>query len=197
MAYIFQQIANKAKAQKVPPNATFAARQWYRSAAQQVTSVNRNKLMTDKDNVVSQITMNDIGKMYMFFYDPKTKETLPYYDQFPLVFPIGMQEGGFLGLNLHYLEPVLRAKLMDALYTTKSSNKYNDKTKLSLSYELLNGASRFKYFAPCLKRYLWDHVQGKYLNVEEQYWDTALMLPTEKFAKANKQKVWAESAKKV
>ena len=26
-----------------------------------------------------------MGKMYMFFYDPKLRETLPYYDAFPLV----------------------------------------------------------------------------------------------------------------
>ena len=27
------------------------------------------------------------GNLYMYVYDPKTKEELPYYDRFPLVFP--------------------------------------------------------------------------------------------------------------
>lgn len=197
MAYIFQTITNKGKAANIQPNISSDARSWYRTAAQNISSVSAPRLMTDKKNIVGSITVQDIGKMYMFFYDPKTKNQLPYYDKFPLVFPIGFKEGGFLGINLHYLPPVLRAKLMDALYSTASNNKYNDQTKLRITYETLNGASRFKYFAPCLKHYLWDHVQGSFLNVEVQNWDTALMLPTERFAKANKDKVWKDSQNKV
>ena len=29
-----------------------------------------------------------LGRLNMFFYDPKYKKTLPYYDTFPLVLPI-------------------------------------------------------------------------------------------------------------
>ena len=28
------------------------------------------------------------GRLNMFFYDPKLKKTLPYYDKFPLVLPL-------------------------------------------------------------------------------------------------------------
>jgi hypothetical protein len=196
-AYIFQTIANKASAGRVPPNATWAARQWYRNAAKDVASVSAPRMMTDKENIKKQITVNDIGKMFMFFYDPKLKEVLPYYDKFPLVFPIEFKSDGFLGINLHYLPPMLRAKLMDALYNTINNNKSDDNTRLRLSYQLLSGASRFQYFKPCLKRYLWSHVQSGFLNVQLQYWDTALMLPTERFSGANKTTIWADSSKKV
>lgn len=198
-AYIFQSIAQKGKAEKISPNATTSARTWYRQQAAALTSrnVNKNRMMNDKQNIVSSISADDIGKMYMFFYDPKHKDTLPYYDIFPLIFPIGFQEGGFLGINLHYLPSYLRAKLMDALYTTASNNKYDDTTKLKLSYSLLNNASKFSAFSPCLKKYLWDHVQGSFLYVEPSNWDTALMLPTERFQKATKSQVFSDSAKKV
>ena len=43
------------------------------------------------------------GRLNMFFYDPKFKSRLPYYDIFPLVLPIEPMKGGFLGLNFHYL----------------------------------------------------------------------------------------------
>jgi hypothetical protein len=198
-AYIFQSIAKKGKAEGVKPNATSSARIWYRQQAAALTSrnVNKNRLMNDKQNIVSSISVDDIGKMYMFFYDPKHKDTLPYYDIFPLIFPIGFQEGGFMGINLHYLPSYLRAQLMDALYTTASNNKYDDTTKLKLSYSLLNNASKFSAFSPCLKKYLWDHVQGSFLYVEPSNWDTALMLPTERFQKATKSQVFSDSAKKV
>ena len=198
-AYIFQTIANKGSAQGISSNATKEARDWYRDAAQKVTNVSAPRLLTDRANIKAKITQQDIGKMYMFFYDALHKDTLPYFDMFPLIFIIGFKEDGFLGINLHYISPLLRARLMDALYTTANNNKYDNTTKLKISYQLLNKASKFKYFSPCVKHYLWSQVVGQYLNVEVQNWDIALMLPTERFAGrgVTKQKVWAESAKKV
>jgi hypothetical protein len=198
-AYIFQSIAKKGKAEGVTPNKTSAARTWYRNQASQLMSrnVNKNRMMNDKANIVNQLSVDDIGKMYMFFYDPKGKATLPYYDIFPLIFPIGFQEGGFLGINLHYLPPYLRAKLMDALYSTANNDKYDNTTKLKISYDMLNSAAKFGPFSACVKRYLWDHVQGNFLYVEPENWDTALMLPLERFQKAPKYQVFNDSMKKV
>ena len=48
------------------------------------------------------------GRLNMFFYDPKLKATLPYYDRFPLVLPLKRFENGFLGINFHYLPIPLR-----------------------------------------------------------------------------------------
>lgn len=198
-AYIFQSIASKGKAEGITPNSTATARTWYRNQAATLTSrnVNRNRMMNDKKNVTPKITAGDIGSMYMFFYDPKHKATLPYYDIFPLIFPIGFQEGGFLGINLHYLPTYLRARLMDALYSTANNDKYDSTTKLKISYDILNGAAKFGPFSACLKKYLWDHVQSQFLYVEPPNWDTALMLPTERFQKATKSQVFGDSIKKV
>jgi hypothetical protein len=129
----------------------------------------------------------------MFSYDPKYKETLPYYDMFPLVFPIDLRKDGFLGINLHYLPPVLRAKLMNAIYQTINNTAYNETTKLKLSYSILSNASKYRYFKPCIKQYLATHVQSSYLNIEPTNWDSALMLPTEQFKKASKEQVWKDS----
>jgi hypothetical protein len=116
---------------------------------------------------------------------------------FPLVFVIGPKPGGFLGMNLHYLPPVLRAKLMDQLYGITNNRKFNDSTKLVVSYELLSNASRFRYFEPCVKHYLLDHVQSKFLKIQPEFWDVALMLPTEKFVKADVDTVWNKSRSQV
>lgn len=193
-AYIFQQISQRGKAEGIDDSVRQRdARTWFRNAAQDVRSVNRNRMLNDKENLVNQIDEKSIGKMYTFFYDPKHKDTLPYYDLFPLIFVVGPAKDGFLGINLHYLPPMLRAKLMDALYQTINNTKYNDTTKLKLSYQILSTASKYRYFKPCLKHYLSDHVQSNYLNIEPRNWDSALMLPTEKFRKASADKVWRES----
>ena len=43
-----------------------------------------------------------------YFYDPKTKQQMKYYDRFPLIMCVQMYNNG-LGLNFHYLPPMLRA----------------------------------------------------------------------------------------
>jgi len=143
-----------------------------------------------KSQAVGRVSM---GRMYFFAYDPKTKKELPYYDRFPLIFPFKKAQGGFMGINLHYLPPRLRAKLMDALYGLVTNKKYDETTRLNLSYRVLNGAARFRFFKPTVKRYLTSQVKSRFIEVNAEQWDMALFLPVEQFSKASKQKVWSDS----
>jgi hypothetical protein len=79
MAYIFSKVAREGKAQGITPNVSRSAREWYRNESSKLFSrnVNANRIMNDRANIVNKISISDIGKMYMFFYDPKHKETLP------------------------------------------------------------------------------------------------------------------------
>ena len=58
------------------------------------------------------------GRMYMFKYMPKMKAQLPYWDMFPvgIVMNAYPDKGYFSMINFHYLPPILRAELMDAIY---------------------------------------------------------------------------------
>jgi len=197
MAYIFQTLANKGSTAGVTQNFSKESISWFRQNAANIRSVNAQKMLTDKSNATKIVTPRDIGKMFMYFYDPKFKEVLPYYDKFPLIFLVNVDSQGFDGINLHYISPQLRARLMDSLYSLLNNTKYDNTTKLKISYQLLNNASKFKYFAPCYKRYLFSHVQSNFINVPVTNWDMAVMLPTERFAKANKSKVFKESLSSV
>lgn len=123
-----------------------------------------------------------IGRMYFFYYDPKLKKTLPVYDRFPLVFPIEMYGDGFLGLNLHYLSVGERAALISRLSEFKSNNKMNSNTRLRLTYDLLASTKKLASLSkPCIKRYLFDHVRSKFIEIEANEWDKAINLPVELF----------------
>ena len=197
-SYIFQQIAKKGYAEGIDDTIRQRdTRTWFRDTASKVKTVNRVKMMNDPDNIKGRINVNDLGRMFMFYYDPKHAKTLPYYDTFPLIFPVDFNTTGFYGINLHYLPPFLRAKLMDAIYSTVSNRKYDDTTKLKISYRILASTAKFKYFRPCFKQYLWSHVRSGFLNIEPRMWDAALMLPSERFKKANKARVWKESEQEV
>lgn len=134
------------------------------------------------------------GKMYSFFYDPKHKKTLPYYDTFPIIFLMDIADKGFYGMNLHYLPPVLRAKMMDALYPYVSNKKFDERTRMKLSYEAMKTASKFKLFQPTIKRYLTSHVKSTFLEIPADKWEIAAFLPTARFKKASNKKVWGDSS---
>jgi hypothetical protein len=178
------------------PARTSEARNWYRNQAKQVnkSTAAGDKLIREagKDRYENRFRL---GHMYMFAYDPKHKDTLPYYDRFPLIFPINTAKGGFLGINMHYLPPPLRAKLMDALYDTITNEKYDETTKLNITYKVLNGASKFKEFKPTIKHYLTEHVRTRLVYINPSEWDIALFLPSASFVGATKTKVYNDSRK--
>jgi hypothetical protein len=168
------------------------ARNWLRAKVKELTPTSR-ALMADRDRLKTNST---IGKMYFYFYDPKTKDTLPYYDRFPLVIPIESYRDGFLGLNLHYIHPKQRLILLDKLSETATNNNFDSKTKLRVSYSYLAGASKAFEATPCIKRYLYSHIQSRFLEISADEWDIAAMLPVETFVGATTSKVYADSRKK-
>lgn len=190
----FNQILANGLRQGLVPGRTQEARDWFRDTAKKINNVSETNMLRSKDALTTQLT---VGKMYMFRYDPKTKEDLPYYDKFPLVFPFAKTPDGFMGINLHYLPYVLRARLMDLLYGYVSNPKLNDTARLKISYNILKAASTNKYIKPCIKRYLGSHLRSQFINIVPVEWDIALFLPVENFQKATKSEVWADSRRMI
>ena len=194
---IFDNILIQGARQGIIPARTVAAREWYRSAAGKLMSNITPGTFEKRTDEARKVSSMEFGYMYAFKYDPKTKNDLPYYDTFPLIFPVRMDSDGFLGINFHYLPPVLRAKLMNALYSTLTNKKYDDTTKVKISYSILQSASKYRYFKPMLKKYLRSHVRSQFLEVQVNEWDIAIFLPTESFRKADTGRVWEESRKQI
>jgi len=194
MSRIFDKLELQAFRAGITPR-TRASREWFRKKAQNMRSIDRDELM--KEEQLKRTGREVVGNMYMFFYDPKHKETLPYYDKFPLVIVVGPAKGGFLGLNLHYLPPVLRAQMLDALMDITSNSKFDNTTRFRATYELLVRTSKLKYFKPCLKHYLNEHVQSKFALVPPPEWEIATFLPTADFQKASRAQVYKDSRKMI
>ena len=139
-----------------------------------------------------------IGKMILFQYDAKHKATLPFWDQFPIGFPIKVYNNGYLMLNLHYLPEQYRANLMDSLYSLLiNKEKLDDKSRLKISYEVLTNNARFRYYQPTIKRYLYNHVKSKWSVIPGDQWDVAMMLPLQRWQKASQATVWRDSMRKI
>jgi|TARA_A100001015_G_C14892885_1_gene673178 hypothetical protein len=165
--------------------------EWFKQRLKSVSRINNNQIL--KDPLLKKVEKPLIGRMYMYFYDPKTKDTLPYYDRFPLIVMVGKEKGGFTGLNLHYLPPILRAKFFDRLSEFTNNKKYDESTRFRLTYNFLRASSKLELFKPCFKRYLTSQVESRITEVPATEWEVALFLPTDKFVKNSRQSVWKKS----
>jgi len=140
------------------------------------------------------------GFFYFYLYDPKWKRELPYYDKFPFVLVLKVEQDRFLGLNFHYLDYRNRARLFDLLYPFREGRASRPtvrdiRMRLRVSYQLLKISPKYRAFRPCLKEYLVRNVRTPLLKVGAREWDVALFLPVESFEKEDKATVWRESRK--
>lgn len=193
-SYVFDEILERgARAGKIPALSA-NARNWFRQEARGTTTNPTRVMSNNRDRMASTIQP---GHMYLFNYDPKLKKSLPYYDTFPLIFPLEEHGKSFLGINLHYLPLRQRAVLMDALYSLASDKNFNEQTRLQVSYNILKASSKYRFFRPAVKRYLRSHVKSRFLKINSKEWDIALFLPLQRFQKATAEQVYRDSRKMV
>jgi hypothetical protein len=169
------------------------ARNWLQDEVSTLGRVNRKRLLKEGETVAEAM----IGKMFMYFYNAKTKNVLPYWDKFPLIFVIELYDDGWLGLNLHYLDYRLRMKLFDKLLQFANDKSLDKITKLRLSYGLLKSVSKFPEVRPTIKRYLASYIKSELLPIDAVNWEIALFLPVEQFQKERKETVWERSKAKI
>ena len=160
---------------------SYKSNSWYRNNVKKIyDKATARKLM----NQGKLIGRPSVGRLNLFFYDPKTKDRLPYYDRFPLVFIIELYEDGFLGMNFHYLPYNLRARLLEEL----------DNRNFRRNYSQLK---RIKLIRPTIKRYLRAHYRSGFMRLEKDDYIPAIFMPVAKFEKASESKVFADSRRMV
>lgn len=136
------------------------------------------------------------GNIVTFKYVPKTINSLPFYDVFPLVLIIKLVPQGFIGINFHYLHPMDRAMFMSKLQ--KYQKTYSNGTlRINVAYNTLKRSPQLVYYKTCIRRYYRSNIKTMFYTLMPNEWDIALFLPTEKFTKIRKQKVWEQSQQKL
>jgi len=137
-----------------------------------------------REQLGEYVNRPQLGKLCCYYYDPKTKETLPYWDRFPLVMPLDYQDNGYiLGLNLHYLPPEARMVLFDQLFAVRARKDLTVENQILMSYMVLKRTSQFPGWRDCIKRYIPSHIQSRVLEIDPLSWKLAVALPTQMFVK--------------
>lgn len=160
---------------------------WYRNQVKRLSNITPNTLLSNTPGLTTTLKP---GHMYMFFYDAKYKDTLPFWDRFPLVIPFRKAPDGFYGINLHYLPYVMRFNLLGALHRYAADDSIGENTKLKINWNLLEEMSSVAPIKKCVKHYLSSHVKSKFLEISYPDWITASLLPVEQFEGATKNTVW-------
>ena len=151
---------------------TLRSKEWFAKLIQGESQIRNLRTVTDG---FERNTRLQVGNLIAFEYDAKTKETLPYWDRYPLALVTSVDRTGWHGLNLHYLHPRIRARLLFEYQKRDIPIIDNDLAKLSH------------------KRYLASHVKSAPKDIPLQYWDLVIQMPFENFQKATKHQVWRKT----
>ena len=154
----------------------------------QFSSTNAAKFYREAETKVNPNLLKrraELGDLFCYYYNPKYRATLPYYDMFPMIMLISAEKDTFLGINFHYLRPKWRAVLLDRV-----------SAKLGSGLPRWSKLRQIRQIAPTIKRYRFDHIMRRVVPIEENEQEIAIFLPTERFKKSAKAKVWADSERK-
>lgn len=142
-------------------------------------------------------TRPKVGDMVIFQYQAVNHENLPYWDRFPIIFITDIKDEYIHGINLHYLPTIWRKQLLGNLKPLANNQRYDDTTRLRLSYNVLQSASRYKAFKPCFKEYVYRGVKSRFIKIHPTEWDVAVLLPVARFQKKPARFVQQESVKQI
>ena len=155
--------------------------EWFTTMVRSMGNFSKNTKAL-KDSGFGKLTTDlELGQYYFFVYDAKLKDKLPQWDACPLALPIESYSDGFLGLNLHYLNYGARIALHNKLLDFNSSPALTESSRISARYDLMKGVARYKAFEPCIHKYLFSHIQSRFLEIAPKYWMTALNLPVQRW----------------
>ena len=148
---------------------------WYRKEVAKLTTPGARALI----NQGKATLRPKYGVMNLFGYDPKLKASLPFYDRFPLIFPLEPAKGGFYGLNFQYLRQGARVAFLRQLSRYASDKNFDKKTRYNIGE--LSGT----YFKKTIKHYLFSQVRTSFLNITADEMAIGIFLPVARFIKGS------------
>jgi hypothetical protein len=135
------------------------------------------------------------GRFFVYQYDPKFKDKLPYYDTLPLVLITSVTAKGWYGINFHYMPPQARMVIMEAMLKTLNNPTWSDDYKLRINWKkavaIASKVGKHAFLKHSIKQYLASHLKTPLIELYPENWEMCLFLPMSKFKKSTASRVWA------
>ena len=191
---VIQQVANEAIRRGIVLDKSKTAIEWAKNFVRK--NVYKVKIFENLDK--RRLKMRPtIGKMYMFGYDAKNKDTLDYWDAFPCTIFFSETDTIVTGINIHYLPIQYRAVLLYNLYNILGDPALSEKTRLTKSYAFLKTMAGNELIKPCIHSYLKTNFTTFLVEVPAQHWSIAVFLPTADWRGAHRNVVYADTKRKI
>ena len=174
---------------KIKAGDTDRSNNWYRGQVKRIASGTTAQQLFKQGKLARRPS---VGRLNLFGYNPKLRKTLPYYDIFPLVLPLEAISGGFIGMNFHYLPPLLRMRLLERMQARATDRDFDSNTRFNVTYD---DVKRLSIVKPTIKKYLYSYVQTGFLRINADDAAIAIYLPVQRFKKAPEATVYADSRK--
>ncbi len=182
----FKELAKKLKNEAPSKNLTEESLNWYLQQLKNYRNIGLKKDII-ANNPQPKISTGDIVVFEYFPLDQEEsgRKRLPYYDAAPLVLVLdehieatGGGDDYFLGINLHYVSPEMRA----AIFAYILENFYDENTKSleSINYWKLKDLLDYSVLQSMIKAYSYSR-DLKLTLIYPHQWTTVLFLPLQRF----------------
>ena len=154
---------------------------WFNEKVKELISISESpsELLTKWERRANKV---QLYRFNMFFYDAKTKKTLPYFDMFPLVFPLRRLGNSFTGINAHYLPPSFKEDFFNIYNKFALNDEFDETTLYRMTWSKI---SRFKIMRPLIRQYSLSNIKSRFLVLNADEVPTALALPLTRLVKTN------------
>lgn len=121
------------------------------------------------------------GQILHYVYNPKYKDSLPFWDQYPTIIVLNQNSRYVLGLNIHFVPTAIRKKIIHFLLKKNVHNIKKGKP-IQASYLLFKSLLRKLNATICIRKYIKIRMSNNCVvpTSYESYIDSAIKLNTKK-----------------
>lgn len=132
-----------------------------------------------------------LGRMYFYRYLPEAEQLKSTFDMYPLIFIMNKSIDHFEGINFHYMTPKHRAMLLENMFSYLNRQDYTRNTRILFNsfVKVIRNNRKFKYAKFAYRKYKFDSIISKVIEVHPLDWEIAMSVPTEKFYSENKRRL--------
>lgn len=144
----------------------------------------------------------EVGKIYSFYYDPKTKDKLAFYDNVPMSIIIGHVKTkagntNALGINLSFIPPKTRAAVLDKIVKIFNTmiikpnealieeEKFASQKELPLYYDICKKILQNSGFEFAIRSYIYKRMESEPKVITYTDWWRLLTFPSKYIVKLN------------
>jgi len=130
-----------------------------------------------------------LGRMYFYKYIPEKPSS--NFDKYPLIFILSKTDEYFEGINFHQMMPKHRVELLENMFNYLNKQDYTKNTRILFNSfnKIIKGNRKFRYAKFSYRRYRFDSIHSKMIEVHPLDWEIAMSVPTEKFYSINNRRL--------